>query len=71
MYNITQPLKENKIMPSAATRMDLEITIQSEVRKRQIPYDIIYVWSLKQDTNELTYETETDSQRTDQWLPRE
>ena len=42
MYNITQPLKENKIMPSAATRMDLEITIQSEVRKRQIPYDIIY-----------------------------
>ena len=36
-------------------------------RERQIPYDITYMWNLKYDTNELTYETETDSQikRTD------
>ena len=31
-------------------------------RERQIPYDITYVWNLKDDTNEHFYETETDSQ---------
>ena len=31
-------------------------------RERQIPYDIAYMWTLKYDTNELIYETETDSQ---------
>ena len=28
------------------------------------------MWNLKYDTNELIYETKTDSQRTDLWLPR-
>ena len=28
----------------------------------QISYDITYMWNLKNDTNELTYRTETDSQ---------
>ena len=31
-------------------------------RERQIPYDITYMWNLKYDTNELIYETETDSE---------
>ena len=31
-------------------------------RERQIPYDISYKWNLKHDTNELIYDTETDSQ---------
>ena len=31
-------------------------------RERQIPYDIIYMWNLKYDTNEPIYEKETDSQ---------
>ena len=31
-------------------------------RERQIPYGITYMWNLKYDTNELTYEMETDSQ---------
>ena len=41
-------------------------------RQRQISYDISYMWDLKYDTNERIYETETDSQtlRTDLWLPR-
>ena len=30
--------------------------------ERQIPYDTTYMWNLKYDTNELIYETETDSQ---------
>ena len=46
-------------MPFAATWMDLEITILSEVG--QISY-ISYMWNLKSDTNELIYKTETDSQ---------
>ena len=31
-------------------------------RERQKPYDITYMWNLKYDTNELIYETETDSE---------
>ena len=50
-------------MPFAATWIDLEVIILSKSeRKRQIPYDITYMWDLKYDTNELIYETETDSQ---------
>ena len=30
--------------------------------ERQIPYDTIYIWNLKYDTNEPIYKTETDSQ---------
>ena len=35
-------------------------------------HDIIYMWNLKNDTNELIYETETDSQtqRIDLWWLR-
>jgi len=32
-------------------------------REKQVPYDTTYMWNLKYDTNELIYETETDSQR--------
>ena len=56
-------IKKNEIMTFAATWMDLEIIILNEVsqKERQIPYDITYMWNLKYDTNELIYETETDS----------
>ena len=54
-------MKKNEIMPFAATGMDLEITILSEVRQRQISYDIICMWNLKNDTNKLIYRTEADS----------
>ena len=44
----------NETIPFAAMWMDLEI-ILSEVRKRQIPYDSIYItWNLKYNTNELS-----------------
>ena len=65
-------IKKNEIMPFAETWMDLETIILSEVKsERQIPYDIIYMWNLKYDTNELIHNAETDSQteRTDLWLP--
>ena len=38
-------------MPLEATRMNLEIIILNEVREKQIPYAIIYMWNLKYDTN--------------------
>ena len=61
-------------MPFAATWMQLEIIILSEVvrKRRQVPYDITYMWNLKYDTNEPIYETETESwtQRTEWCLPR-
>ena len=62
-YVVTQPQKE-RIMPFAATWMDLEIIILSEVNQTeiQISYDIAYVWSLKYDINELIYKTEIDLQ---------
>ena len=47
--------KKNDIMPFAATWMELETLIPSEVkseRERQIPYDITYIWNLIFDINE-------------------
>ena len=43
--------------------MQLEIIMLSEVRKKkkQIPYDITYMWILKYDTKDPIYEPETDS----------
>ena len=57
--------KKNEIMPFASTWIDLEIIILSKIsqtREIQISYDITYVWNLKNDTNELIYKTEIDSQ---------
>ena len=39
-------------------------------RERQLLYDITYMWNLKYDTNPLIYKTETDSQKTNLWLPK-
>ena len=57
-------IKKNEIMPLTVTWMYLEIIIRSEVsQKEKDKYHMIeLIWNLKYDTNELTYETETDSQ---------
>ena len=58
-------IKKNEIMPFAATWIDLEVIILSEVswtEKRQISYDITYMQTQKNDTNEQICKTETDSQ---------
>ena len=47
-------------MPLAVTWVDLEIIILSEVRQRQMSYDITYEQNLKKNTNELIHKTETD-----------
>ena len=53
-------IKKNKIIPFAATQMDLEILIMSNVS--QTSYDSAYRWNLKNNENELIYRTETSSQ---------
>ena len=58
-------IKKNKIIPSAAIWMDLEIVILSEVRQteKEKYHMISFIWRvLKNDTNELIYKTKTDSQ---------
>ena len=58
-------IKKNEIMPFAETWIELEIIILSKVsqtEKDKYHMIITYMWNLKYDTNELIYETETDSQ---------
>ena len=61
-------------MPFAATWMDLEIIILSEVNqtKTSIIWYQLYVESNKNDTNELIYKTETNSQilQSNLWLSK-
>ena len=52
-------IKKNKIMPFAATWMELEALILSEIREKQMPYDITHIWYLIYSTNELFHRKET------------
>ena len=67
-------MKKNKIMPFAATWMELETHSKwsKSERERQIPYDITYIWNLMYSTNEPFHrkETNTWTWRTDLWLLR-
>ena len=47
----------------AATQTDLEIIMLSEVRQRQILYDITYMWNIKNNTGKSIHKTETQSQK--------
>ena len=56
-------IKKNETMTFAATLMDLEIIILSEVKLDKDKYHMMsHIWNLKYNTNELIYETETNSQ---------
>ena len=56
-------IKKNKIMSFAATWMELETLILSEVsQKEKDKYHLIsHIWNLIQGTNELMYRKETNS----------
>ena len=59
VYNGILNIKKNEIMPFAATWLDLEIIILSEVSQTVKDKHICRI--LKKDTNELICRTETDS----------
>ena len=52
----------NAICNNMDATKDYHIKCSKSERERQIPYDVTYMWNLKYDTNELIYETETESQ---------
>ena len=55
-------IKKKETMPSAATWVDLETVLLTEVKSQKY-HDIVYISNLKRnDTNEPMYKTETDSQ---------
>ena len=47
--------KKNELLPFAATWMDLDNILCSEVSQRKTLYGITYMWNLKYDTTELIY----------------
>ena len=59
-------------MPFAATWTDPEIIIQVRQQKKYKYHMISHMWNLKLNTHKVIYRTEIDSQtqRTDLWLPR-
>ena len=67
-------IKKHEIMPFASTCMDgprdYHTKWSKSERERQIPCDVTYMWNLKYDTNEPIYETDSQTQRTELWLPR-
>ena len=52
----------NAICSNMNRSEDYHIKWSKSERERQIPYCITYMWNLNYDTNESTYETETDAQ---------
>ena len=56
-------IKKNEIMPFAATWMDLEFIILSEVSQTEKDkYYNTYMWNLKNNIDESIYKTEIESQ---------
>ena len=58
-------INKNEIMQFASTWMDLEIIILNEVRERQIPHDVTYMWNLKKmiQMNLFTKLKQTENKR--------
>ena len=69
--NIIQPQKKNE-MTFVATWMNQEIVTSSEVRQRQILYDIPYMWNLKKmiQMKLSTKKKQTQTSKTNLWLPK-
>ena len=44
-------IKLKEILPFVTTGMDFEGIMLSEIRERQIPYDLTYMWNLKKWTH--------------------
>ena len=62
-WNIPHITINDETLPFVPTRVKLENIILSEVNQTEKDkYDTIYLWNIKNNTNESTYKTEADSQ---------
>ena len=62
-WNIPHITINDETLPFVPTRVKLENIILSEVNQAEKDkYDTIYLWNIKNNTNESTYKTEADSQ---------
>ena len=58
-------------MPFSVFWMQIGIIILSEVSQTERQMcNITYMWNLKYGTNEPVYKTDSQTRRTDLWLPR-
>ena len=55
-------ITKNGIVPFAVTWMNPEMIMLNELVRKQILYDITYMWNLKYNTNQYIYKQNTDSQ---------
>ena len=46
-WNITQPPKNEMLLATTWTELEIIILSEAQARQRQIAYDIIYMWDLK------------------------
>ena len=65
-------IKKNEILPFATTWMDVEGIMLSENkpdRKRQLPYDFVDTWNLKNSVNKQTKQKQVHrfGEQTDGW----
>ena len=49
-------MKKNEILPFVTTWMGLEGIMLSEIRQRQILYEITYIWNIENRMNKQTYQ---------------
>ena len=61
-YSTIKRPRNNAICNNMDATRDYHTKWSKWERERKIPCDITYMWNLKYDTNELIYETETNSQ---------
>ena len=60
---------KNTEMPFSAAQMDLEIIILNEISQRKT-YDITYIWNFKNGANKLIYKIDSQTLKTNIWLPQ-
>ena len=57
-------MEKKKVLPLSGKQMDLQNIMLSEMsdKEMQILYNIIYMWTLTNNTDESIYQIEVDSQ---------
>ena len=70
MYTYNGILLSHVIRSNMDLTQDYHTKWSKSEKQRQIPYDTLYKWNLKYDKNELIYKAETETWKTNLWLPQ-